>query len=171
MSFINQTLVAPVITAAKAEQSGIANLIATTDAAIQKWVDVMILRAKTGKKEFMKGNSRTNEARKEIGELFAKIAPVAGWQESAVRNYQTSFWIAFETGKPFVRTLYQGKTTAGRGAQTGKAGKVETTDYDAIVATIKKAIKQATMLEDSALSKALLKVGKAHIEADWTIAE
>lgn len=126
MSFINQVLVTPALAAAKAEQSGVANLIAATDGAIQKWVDVMILRAKTGKKEFMKGNARTNEARKEIGDLFAKLAPVAGWQESAVRNYQTSFWMAFETGKPYQRSSYLNRKPGGasRGAQHDKGATI-----------------------------------------------
>lgn len=171
MSLFNKTIVDSIINAAGKEQAGVAALVAATDSCIQKAIDVLIVKAKTNKAEFMKGNARTNEARREVGELFSKLAPVAGWQESAVRNYQTSFWIAFKDGVPFQRDLYNGRNKEERGTKARNSGKVETTDYDALVKTIQKAIKQAALLENEALADDLLKVGKKHIDADWTTSE
>jgi hypothetical protein len=46
----------------------------------------------------MKGNSATNEARKEIKTLFEGLATAGYIEKSTVKSYQNSFWIAFEQG-------------------------------------------------------------------------
>ena len=135
MSFFSKTVVAAIETAAANEQSGVAALVAATDAAIQKPLDILLTTCKVSKAEFMKGNARTNDARKEVGALFEHVGKLAGWQESAVRNYQTSFWIAFRDGVPFDRNLFKGgkSGSAGKGAQHDKGS---TVNEDTVVADL-----------------------------------
>ena len=135
MSFFNKTVVAAIETAAANEQSGVAALVAATDAAIQKPLDVLLTVCKVPKAEFMKGNARTNDARKEVGALFEHVGKIAGWQESAIRNYQTSFWIAFRDGIAFDRNLFKGgkSGSAGKGAKHDKGS---TVNEDTVVADL-----------------------------------
>ena len=135
MLFRSQTVVAAIETAAANEQSGVAALVAATDAAIQKPLDILLTTCKVSKAEFMKGNARTNEARKEVGALFEHVGKIAGWGESSIRNYQTSFWLAFKDGVPFDRNLFKGgkSGSAGKGAQHDKGS---TTNEETIVADL-----------------------------------
>ena len=135
MSFFNKTVVAAIEAAAANEQSGVAALVAATDAAIQKPLDILLTTCKVSKAEFMKGNARTNEARKEVGALFEHVGKIAGWGESSIRNYQTSFWLAFKDGVPFDRNLFK----AGKGGSAGKGAqhdKGSTTNEETIVADL-----------------------------------
>lgn len=85
------------------------------DKAIQVAVDHMIVACTVSKVEFLKGNAATNPHRKEVKGLFDGLAE-AGWiGESAARNYATSFWIAFESGKPFQRDAFQEKKPESKG--------------------------------------------------------
>ena len=118
---VGKTVVAAIEVAAANEQSGVAALVAATDAAIQKPLDVLLTVCKVSKAEFMKGNARTNDARKEVGALFEHVGKIAGWQESAIRNYQTSFWIAFRDGIAFDRNLFKGGKSGSAGKRQGES--------------------------------------------------
>ena len=167
MSFFNSAVVSSIINAATAEQKGVAALVAATDAQVQKALDILTVRCKVAKAEFMKGNAKTNEARREVGELFSKVGAAAGWGEHAIRNYQTSFWMAFKDGTAFDRCASMGDRKGS--AKGAKAGGVTTTTMDSIVVTLKKAIQQATLMECDALAADLLRIGKKHVDADWSM--
>jgi len=132
------------------------------DKAIQKVVDVMLVKRGTqATKDFLKGNSVSNPARLAVKNLFDLLVEKKLIQAATAKSYATNFWIAFETNVPFSTTLSnkksQAKKETEKGAQTGKgltankatatkAGKVETTDRAAFVQTLTKAFEQSQIL-------------------------
>ena len=162
MSIINKTIYNAIAKAVGNESAKTAELRAATDKEIQKAVDAVTVACKVSKKEFLKGNSKTNEARAEIKSMFETLFPS---QESAARNYATSFWISFEKAIPFQRDLFSQAKTKAKG--TGKTGPTVTTNLDAVAKTIAKAIQQARLLEMDDLAAALLDVGQEYIEYEF----
>ena len=121
---------------------------------ISKLVDAHIVaNDKPTKALYMKGNSATNEARKEIKTLFEGLASAGYIEKSTVKSYQNSFWIAFEQGVPFNRNLAN-KKSADKKAETAKtesakAGKVEVTTIAEMHKTLSKALAQARILNQT----------------------
>lgn len=165
MPYINNTIISAIVKAATAEKSAIAASVAVTDAAFQKMLDVFTVQVKTSKAEFVKGNARTNEARREVGEHFVKVGEAAGWGESAVRNYQTSFWLCFVAGKQFDRNAF--KTKAG-GKSGASSGKVSVTSEATLIADAIRLINHMVDLGRDADAEKLHKyLGKMGIEFEF----
>ena len=121
---------------------------------ISKLVDAHIVaNDKPTKAEYMKGNSATNDARKEIKTLFEGLATAGYIEKSTVKSYQNSFWIAFEQGVPFNRNLANKKSADKKAEATktesAKAGKVETTTIAEMHKTLSKALAQARILNQT----------------------
>ena len=121
---------------------------------ISKLVDAHIVaNDKPTKAEYMKGNSATNEARKEIKTLFEGLATAGYIEKSTVKSYQNSFWIAFEQGVPFNRNLANKKSADKKAeatkTETAKAGKVEVTTIAEMHKTLSKALAQARILNQT----------------------
>lgn len=124
------------------------------DKLIQKLVDAHLVACTTTKALYMKGNSATNEARKEVKELFEKLANDKYIAQGTVKTYQGCFWIAFESGVPFSRNLANEKTEAkkqetAKKEATAKAGKVEVTTIAEMHKTLSKALAQARILNQT----------------------
>jgi hypothetical protein len=138
-----------------------ASTIADQDKEIQRLVDFHLVTCKTTKALYMKGNAATNEARKEVKELFEGLAEKGFIGKGSVKTYQGCFWIAFEKGIPFGRNLANEKT-ATKKAETAKkeaspkAGKVEVTDVPALVLTLQKALHQCVLVNKTILKGTLL---------------
>ena len=154
MSVINKSLVSKVITAFKGEEKKLAAIRADQDKAIQAVLDAMLLAADKPKAEFMKGNAKTNPARAQVKEMFdAIVGPLCS--KASATQYQTAFWIAFESGVEFSRDLNNKKSAAKSEASTKgetsakTSGKVETTDIPALHKTLSKALAQARILNQS----------------------
>jgi len=130
------------------------------DKLIQQLVDAHLVACTTTKALYMKGNSAKNDARKEVKELFEKLANDKYISQGTVKTYQGCFWIAFETGVPFSRNLANAKTEAKKveatKTESAKAGKVEKTDMPALVLTLQKALYQCNLLNQTILKGALL---------------
>jgi hypothetical protein len=114
----------------------------------------IVANDKPTKAEYMKGNSATNEARKEIKTLFEGLATAGYIEKSTVKSYQNSFWIAFEQGVPFNRNLANKKSAdkkaeATKAESATKAGKVETTTIAEMHKTLSKALAQARILNQT----------------------
>lgn len=125
------------------------------NAEISKLVDAHIIaNDKPTKAEYMKGNSATNDARKEIKALFEGLCEKGFIEKSTVKSYQNCFWIAFEQGVPFHRNLANEKSEAKK-AETAKAesatkaGKVEVTTIAEMHKTLSKALAQARILNQT----------------------
>jgi hypothetical protein len=121
---------------------------------ISKLVDAHIVaNDKPTKAEYMKGNSATNDARKEIKTLFEGLATAGYIEKSTVKSYQNSFWIAFEQGVPFNRNLANKKSADKKAEATKtesvKAGKVEVTTIAEMHKTLSKALAQARILNQT----------------------
>ena len=124
------------------------------DKLIQQLVDAHLVACTTTKAEYMKGNSAKNDARKEVKELFEKLAKDKYISQGTVKTYQGCFWIAFETGVPFSRNLANEKTEAkkvetAKAESTAKAGKVEVTTIAEMHKTLSKALAQARILNQT----------------------
>jgi hypothetical protein len=133
--------------------------------AIQALVDAHVLACSTTKAEYMKGNSKTNEARGEVKALFDTLVSKEYIKATSAQQYAQCFWIAFETNVPFSRDLANKKAEAtakanaevnAKAEATAKAGKVEVTDMPALIATLQKALHQCTLLNQSMLKGALV---------------
>lgn len=131
--------------------------------AIQALVDAHIVaNDKPTKAEYMKGNASTNDAKKEVKALFDKLANAEYISKASAATYQTCFWIAFETGKPFSRDLHNVKAKAKADATAKaddtakKAGKVETTTIAEMHKTLSKALAQARILNQLTFAGDLL---------------
>ena len=163
LTIINK-IVASFVNAKKAHDDLELMNVQEQDKLIQQLVDAHLVACKTTKAEYMKGNSATNEARKEVKNLFEKLANDKYISQGTVKTYQGCFWIAFEKGLPFSRNLANAQSEAKKKEATTKieatvkAGKVEKTDMPALVLTLQKALHQCKLLNKTILKGALLDV-------------
>jgi hypothetical protein len=128
-----------------------AKIIAMQDKAVQLVLDTIVVNADKPKAEFLKGNARTNPARAEVKALFDVLVEKEYIKAKSAAQYQSCFWLAFENGVPFSRSLVNDKaaTKKAEGASKAtapKAGKVESTTRVELDKTLSKAIKQARLL-------------------------
>jgi hypothetical protein len=134
------------------------------NAEIQKLVDAHLLACTTTKAEYLKGNSVKNDARREVKELFESLAKAEYISQKSATQYQTCFWIAFETGVPFARDLVNVKAKAkaestkaeSTKAESVKAGAVTTTTIAEMHKTLSKALAQARTLNQSIFAAELI---------------
>ena len=101
------------------------------NAEIQKLVDAHVIACNVTKAEYLKGNSKTNEARGEVKALFDTLVSKEYISKNSAQQYAQCFWIAFEKGIPFARDLVnvkaKAKADATAKAESVKAGAVTTT--------------------------------------------
>lgn len=119
----------------------------TEDKAIQQTLDAMILACDKPKAEFLKGNAKTNSARAQIKGMFDSLVEAEYLSKASAATYQSCFWMAFERGVPFSRTLAKDASNdkAAKPAAP-KAGKVVTTTRAELDKTLTKALTQARAL-------------------------
>jgi hypothetical protein len=145
MTIVSKNLTSKVIKLFQGEGDTIAKIRTEQDKAINAVLDAMTLACDKPKELFMKGNAKTNEARREIKELFdAIVSPTCS--KSSAASYQSAFWIAFEQGIAFQRDLNNKKENAGEKVSTPKTGKVTSTSRTDLDKTLSKALAQARML-------------------------
>ena len=119
----------------------------TEDKAIQQTLDAMLLACDKPKAEFLKGNSASNPARGQIKAMFDALAEKQYISKATASVYQTCFWIAFEQGVPFSRTLAKDASNDKPAKPAApKAGKVVTTTRAELDKTLTKALTQARAL-------------------------
>jgi len=158
---IMETIVSTFETTVGKEKALQAKNVKEQNKVITLLVDAHIVaNDKPTKAEYMKGNSATNEARKEIKTLFEGLATAGYIEKSTVKSYQNSFWIAFEQGVPFNRNLAN-KKSADKKAETAKtesvkAGKVEVTTVAEMHKTLSKALAQARILNQTIFAAELI---------------
>lgn len=145
MTIVSKTIVSTIFKAFEGEAKAIQKARVTQDEAIQQALDVMILVCDKPKAEFMRGNAKTNPARAEIKGIFDGLVEKGFISKASGAQYQSAFWIAFETAVPFQRDLVNKKSDAKKGA-TPKAGKVTSTSRAELDKTLSKALAQARML-------------------------
>lgn len=130
-----------------------ARIVAIQDKAIQKVLDSMVVNADKPKAEFLKGNARSNPAREQVKALFDTLVEKEYIKAKSAAQYQTCFWLAFENGVPFSRSLVNEKSAtkkaegASKATAAPKTGKVESTTRVELDKTLSKAIKQARLLK------------------------
>ena len=159
-----KTIIANIISKFNADKKAHDDLIALSvveqDKEIQKLVDSHLIACTTTKAEYMKGNSAKNDARKEVKELFEKLAEMGCIGKGSVKTYQGCFWIAFEKGIAFGRNLANEKTEAKKAetakAESVKAGAVTTTTIAEMHKTLSKALGQARTLNQSIFAAELI---------------
>ena len=120
----------------------------TEDKAIQQTLDAMLLACDKPKAEFLKGNSASNPARGQIKAMFDALAEKQYISKATASVYQTCFWMAFEQGVPFSRTLAKDakpKDKADKPAAP-QSGKVVNTTRAELDKTLSKALIQARAL-------------------------
>jgi len=158
---IHASIIGAFATAKAKADKLIADSITNQNKAIQALVDAHVIACATTKAEYLKGNSKTNEARGEVKALFDTLVSKEYISKNSAQQYAQCFWIAFETNVPFSRDLANKKAEAKAEANTkaeatAKAGKVEVTDMPALVLTLQKALHQCTLLNQSMLKGALV---------------
>jgi hypothetical protein len=147
MTYVSKNLTSKVIKLFHGEGDTLAKIRSDQDKAINVVLDAMTIACDKPKAEFMKGNAKTNNARKEIKEMFdAIISPTCS--KASAAQYQSAFWIAFEKGIPFQRDLVNKKSDDKKAdaAKTAKSGKVTSTSRTDLDKTLTKALAQARML-------------------------
>lgn len=145
MTIVSKNLTSKVIKLFQGEGDTIAKIRTEQDKAINAVLDAMTLACDKPKDIFMKGNAKTNEARREVKEMFdAIVSPTCS--KSSAASYQSAFWIAFEQGIAFQRDLNNKKENAGEKSSEPKAGKVTSTSRTDLDKTLSKALAQARML-------------------------
>ena len=130
-----------------------AKIVAMQDKAIQLVLDTMVVNADKPKADFLKGNARSNPAREQVKALFDTLVEKEYIKAKSAAQYQTCFWLAFENGVPFSRSLVNEKAAtkkaegASKATAAPKTGKVESTTRAELDKTLSKAIKQARLLK------------------------
>ena len=144
MTIVSKNLTSKVIKLFHGEGETLAKIRTTQDQAINAVLDAMTIACDKPKVEFMKGNAKTNDARREVKEMFdAIVSPTCS--KASAAQYQSAFWIAFEQGIAFQRDLVNKKSDDKKDA-TAKAGKVTSTSRTELDKTLSKALAQARML-------------------------
>ena len=162
MAFVPNTIVTSIINSFKGEAQAVSKARAEQDKQINKALDAMLLACDKPKAEFMKGNSTKNPARAEVNEIFGALVKADYISSNTATNYAQCFWIAFETGVPFTRTLANEKSEANKKAKgektesTAKSGKVISTTRTELDKTLSKALVQARALGLTEFSATLL---------------
>jgi hypothetical protein len=146
MTFVSKSIVSTIFKAFEGEAKAVQKARAVQDQAIQQALDVITLACDKPKAEFMKGNAKTNPARADIKGIFDGLVEKGFISKASGAQYQSAFWIAFETGVDFSRDLVNKKSDAKKDA-TPKAGKVTSTSRTDLDKTLSKAIAQARMLK------------------------
>lgn len=149
MSVITTKVINSIKAAFDQEREGIRKFQENTDKEIQRAVDCHVSACKGSKKEYLKGNSRTNKPRAEVAELFAKLSEAGHFSGKTARQYCSCFWAAFETGTPFSRNAVNKKSESRRGARVAESGEVRTTNVPALAKTLQKAIGQCRLLAEA----------------------
>ena len=90
----------------------IADSTTNQNKAIQALGDAHVIACATTKAEYLKGNSKTNEARGEVKALFDSLVSKEYISKNSAQQYAQCFWIAFETNVPFSRDLANKKAEA-----------------------------------------------------------
>jgi len=145
MTMFSKSIVSAIFTSFEGEAKAIAKARVNQDKAINVALDAMTIACDKPKAEFMKGNSKTNEARAEVKAIFDGLVEKGLISKASGAQYQTAFWIAFETGVSFQRDLVNKKSDAKK-ESTQKAGKVTSTSRTDLDKTLSKALAQARML-------------------------
>jgi len=145
MTFVSKSIVSTIFKSFEGEAKAIQKARVIQDQAIQQALDVLTLACDKPKVEFMKGNAKTNPARAEIKAIFDGLVEKEFISKASGAQYQSAFWIAFETGVEFKRDLVNQKSDAKK-ESTQKAGKVTSTSRTDLDKTLSKAIAQARML-------------------------
>ena len=144
MTIVSKNLTSKVIKLFHGEGDTLAKIRSDQDKAINVVLDAMTIACDKPKAEFMKGNAKTNDARKEIKEMFdAIISPTCS--KASAAQYQSAFWIAFEKGIPFQRDLVN-KKSDDKKTDAAKSGKVISTTRAELDKTLSKALGQARAL-------------------------
>ena len=145
MTYVSKSIVSAINKAFEGEAKAVQKARSIQDQAIQQALDVITLACDKPKAEFMKGNAKTNPARADIKGIFDGLVEKGFISKASGAQYQTAFWIAFETGVEFQRDLVNKKSDAKKDA-TPKAGKVTSTSRTDLDKTLSKALAQARML-------------------------
>jgi len=130
-----------------------------TDASIQRAVDdvkASIDASKVTMAVALKGNAKTNPVRAEVAAMFATVFDHLS--ESAQRNYCTSFFLALEFGRPFMRNDFinnkkvrdEARAKAGKTVKPSKSGTVSRTSWESAGKTVAKLIEQLELLKAGA---------------------
>jgi hypothetical protein len=147
MTFVSKTIVSSIIASFKGEAAAVAKARALQDKEINKALDAMLLACDKPKAEFMKGNSTKNPARAEVNAIFGALVEHKYISSNSATQYAQCFWIAFESGVPFSRTLANEKSAATtKKAATTKSGAVTSTSRTDLDKTLSKALGQARAL-------------------------
>ena len=157
---IGKSIVANIFKAFQSEAAGVVKLQAKTDAAIQAAVDAMLVECKTTKKEFLKGNSRSNKYRKEVADLFNALSEAGNFSAKSAAQYASCFWVAFESGQPFSRSALNAPNDK---ARTPHAPAVKTVSIEALAAQAQKLVAMARLLGNDALAADLVDVLIGHV--------
>jgi len=144
MSLFAKSIVSAIFTSFEGEAKAIAKARVNQDKAINVALDAMTIACDKPKAEFMKGNAKTNEARAEVKAIFDGLVEKDLISKASGAQYQTAFWIAFETGVPFQRDLVNKKSKKTTEKSTNqKAGVVVSTTRKELDKTLSKALAQA----------------------------
>jgi hypothetical protein len=147
MTIVSKSIVSSIIASFKGEAAAVAKARALQDKEINKALDAMILACDKPKAEFMKGNSTKNPARAEVNAIFGALVENKFISSNTATNYAQCFWIAFESGVPFSRTLANEKSAAKtKKPATAKSGAVTSTSRADLDKTLSKALGQARAL-------------------------
>ena len=147
MTIVSKSLVSSVFKAFEGEAKAIQKARVDQDKAIQAVLDAMLVECDKPKAEFLKGNSVKNPARAEVKEIFDGLVEKGFISKASGAQYQSCFWIAFESGAPFSRDLANKKSEAKSKADaTPKAGPVISTTRESLDKTLSKALGQARAL-------------------------
>ena len=130
-----------------------------TDASIQRAVDdvkASIDASKVTMAVALKGNAKTNPVRAEVATMFATVFDHLS--ESAQRNYCTSFFLALEFGRPFMRNDFvnnkkvrdEARVKAGKKVTKRTSGTVSRTSWESAGKTVAKLIEQLELLKAGA---------------------
>jgi hypothetical protein len=126
---------------------------------LNKMLDAMLIACDKPKAEFLKGNAKTNDARGQIKAFFDEIVKKGSLEKGTAAQYQTAFWIAFNTGVEFSTDLNNKQSAAkseSAKTETPKVGTVTQTNVSELHKTLSKALAQARILNQTIFAADLI---------------
>jgi len=112
--------------------------------SIQYIMDSMRANQKVPMPEFLKGNKKTNQARRDIADTFTAFANDGLIEQSTANMHASAFWLCYENGVTFDPAAVQNKSKA-----KVKSGKAKSVTIENYADALGKALSMARTLQHS----------------------
>lgn len=141
---------------------------AAQDDGVQMVMDSMRAAQKTKMDIFLKGNAASNQARRDIADMFQGFAADGLMEKSTANMYASSYWLCYEQGIPFNPMQRKIKAAEKADGVTVEKANAKITSIETLESSLVKTLAIARVLQHTtagALLDLILEINPEFIEA------